>query len=198
MALCSKKSNYTLSFLVASTITLLAGCSNTPDLEQYAKQSPQFDLYNFFNGQVTAWGIVQNRSGNVTQRFRVSIDGKIEGNVLILDERFKYFQGDGVKRRVWEINSENTSQLGQYKGEASDIQGPAYGATLGNALNWRYEMNLTVKSGTYRVKFDDWMWLVDENTLINRAYIKKFGLVMAEVTLVMRKSTIDSGYTKHK
>ena len=49
-------------------------------------------------------------------------------------------------------------------------------------------MDLPVGDNEYRVQFDDWMWAMDENTLMNRSDIKKFGLVMAEVTIFMQKA----------
>jgi len=48
-------------------------------------------------------------------------------------------------------------------------------------------MDLPVGDKVYRVAFDDWMWAFNENTLMNRSYIRKFGLVMAEVTIFMQR-----------
>lgn len=172
--------------LVLATLLLITGCSSGPSLKEYVDEQPRLNLFEFFEGNVQAWGIVQNRKGDVVQRFRVNIDGTVVDNTLTLDETFVYLQGNGVTKRIWEISEKQT---GIFEGQAGDIEGKASGSTHGNALNWRYEMDLTVDSGTYRVKFDDWMWLVDEDTLINRAYIKKFGLVMAEVTLFMHRGT---------
>ena len=46
-------------------------------------------------------------------------------------------------------------------------------------------MKLPVGSREIEVKFEDWMWMLDESRLINRSYIKKFGIVVAEVTIYM-------------
>ncbi|MFT6738362.1 MAG: hypothetical protein ACJA0G_002512, partial [Kangiellaceae bacterium] len=73
---------------VLSTVFLLSACSISIDGENYKTQQPSFDLETFFNGKVTAWGIVQNRSGEVVQRFIVNIDGSIQDDKLILDETF--------------------------------------------------------------------------------------------------------------
>ena len=35
--------------------------------------------------------------------------------------------------------------------------------------------------------FEDWIWAVDDQRIFNRSYIKKFGLVFAEVTIFMEK-----------
>jgi len=170
--------------LVAATSALF-GCGTSPYDESYVVQQPTFALFDFFEGNVTAWGIVQNRSGQTVQRFRADINGEIKADTLVLDETFTYFLGDGLKKREWTI-TQKTPQT--YQGEASDIIGKAKGKVSGNALNWQYQMDLPVGGNSYRVKFDDWMWMVDDQTLINRAYIKKFGLVMAEVTLFMQKT----------
>jgi hypothetical protein len=72
-------------------------------------------------------------------------------------------------------------------GRAGDIAGPAEGVAYGNAFNFNYEMDLPVDDTEYRVVFDDWFWAFDDTTMMNRSYIKKFGIVMAEVTIFMQK-----------
>ena len=112
---------------------------------------------------------MQNRSGEVVQRFIVDIDGSMEGNTLVLDERFEYIVGDGPKTRVWRL----TPQVnGTFIGTAGDINGEATGTAFGNAFNFVYEMDLTVDGTTYTVNFDDWFFAMDENTLMNRSHQK--------------------------
>lgn len=162
----------------------VSGCSLSIDGHDYKGEKPSFDLERFFVGQVTAWGIVQNRSGEVVQRFIVDIDGSMEGSTLVLDERFEYIVGDGPKARVWRL----TPQVnGTFIGTAGDINGEATGTAFGNAFNFVYEMDLTVDGTTYTVNFDDWFFAMDENTLMNRSYIKKFGIVVADVTIFMQR-----------
>lgn len=165
-------------------LLFLSACSISIDGKNYAAVEPKFDIESFFNGQVKAWGIVQNRSGEVVQRFIVDIDGKLEGDLLTLDEVFTYGVGDGPKTRVWEITKTGSNQ---FVGTAGDIAGPAQGIAHGNAFNFSYEMDLPVDDTEYRVVFDDWFWAFDDTTMMNRSYIKKFGIVMAEVTIFMQK-----------
>lgn len=175
-----------IQHLVVLVITsfMLAACSISIDGENYRTQEPKFDIEQFFVGKVTAWGIVQNRSGEIVQRFEVNIDGRMENGNLILDESFKYSVGDGPAKRVWTL-SQNAD--GTYTGIANDIAEEATGTSYGNAFNFNYEMDLAVDGSTYRVNFDDWFWGLDDNNMINRSYIKKFGIVMAEVTIFMQK-----------
>ena len=165
--------------------TAVSGCGVTIQGEAYKDITPSFDPYDFFNGNVKAWGIVQNRSGELVQRFKVNIDGSVDANnVLTLDETFSYGLGEGVTSRVWTINE---TGINQYRGTAPDILNEATGTVYGNAMQWSYDMELPVDDTTYNVHFDDWMWAFDENTIVNRSYIRKFGITMAEVTIFMQK-----------
>lgn len=165
-------------------ILMIAGCALSIDGERYQNQTPKLRAEQFFDGHVKAWGIVQNRSGEVVQQFSVDITGSVEGNELTFDETFTYLIGDGVKERTWTVKILGD---GQYRGSASDIPGPAQGKAFGNALRWKYDMTLPVEDKQYDVTFEDWMWAFDDQRLINRSYIKKFGFVVAEVTIYMEK-----------
>lgn len=163
-------------------VLVLSGCasiSGTPALSQ----SPSLDLFDFFDGRVLATGVVQNRSGEVIQRFDALIDGTVDGDTLVLDETFTYYQGEGPATRVWTIERAGTG----YIGSATDIPGPALGKSFGNAFNWRYVMDLPFGDGTVAVAFDDWFWAIDEERLINRSSIRKFGVRLADVTLYMER-----------
>ena len=172
------------SFIII-VLLLTAACGTNPYSKDYHSQEPAFKLFDFFDGNVTAWAIVQNRRGQVVQRFRADITGSVDGDELVLDETFSYSLGTGVSKRIWTIKTVGENR---YQGKANDIAAAASGVIYGNALNWQYPMDLNLDSGTYRVKFDDWMWMIDEKTLMNRAYIRKFGIVMAEVSILMRKN----------
>ena len=50
-------------------------------------------------------------------------------------------------------------------------------------------MDLPVDDTTYAVTFDDWFWAFDDSAMMNRSYIRKFGVVMAEVTIFMQKQS---------
>ena len=65
--------------------------------------------------------------------------------------------------------------------------GEAVGEVAGNALRWRYVLSLPVDDKVYDVHLDDWMYLIDENTLANRSFMSKFGVEVGQVTLFFRK-----------
>jgi hypothetical protein len=156
----------------------LAGCANV-QVDAYRSEKPALDLRSYFDGTVDAWGMFQDRSGKVVKRFHVVIEASWQGDTGTLDELFTYSDGT-TQRRVWTIT--RTGE-GRYIGTAADVVGEAKGEASGNALRWRYVMALPVDGKTYHVDFDDWMFLVDERTMLNRSFMSKFGFRLGEVTL---------------
>jgi hypothetical protein len=161
---------------------LLGGCSSM-DVQHYRGNTPEFDLFAYFDGKTYAWGQFQARSGQVERRFKVAISGEVIGNQLRLDERFIYDNGER-QTRIWQITR---IAAGQYVGRAADVVGEAYGKSAGNALNWRYTLDLPYKNSSIHVQFDDWMFLQTPELLLNRAQVSKWGFKVGEVTLFFSK-----------
>ena len=165
-----------------SILMALSGCAGHK-VQTYHDQNPKLDLKEYFSGPIKAWGLVQDRSGKVLQRFDVTMVGSWEGNTGTLQENFKYYDGR-TQERIWTIKKIADNS---YEGTAGDIIGKAEGNVAGNAMRWAYQMELEVKGSTYRIQFDDWMFNMNDGVLINRSYLKKFGITMAELTLFMQK-----------
>jgi hypothetical protein len=162
---------------------LLAGCANAPTPADYARETPTLDLRSYFNGPLTAHGLFTDRSGKVVRRFTVKITGTWTGNEGVLDEDFTYSDGERQKR-VWRLTDLGE---GRFSGRADDVVGVAVGRAAGNALNWRYTLALPVDGRVWHVQFDDWMVLMDQRVMLNRAVMSKFGITLGEVTLAFSK-----------
>ena len=152
-------------------------------VEDFKDKKPELILEKYFSGKVKAWGLFHDRFGNLKRSFQVDINGKINNDELILDERFLYDDGE-KDRRVWTIKILDD---GNYSGTADDVVGKATGKASGNALNWSYKLNLKLKDSSVKVDFDDWMFLQENNILINRAEVKKWGLKIGVVTITFLK-----------
>ena len=151
--------------------------------EDYAGTQPRLVLEDYFLGKVQAWGIFQDRSGKLRRQFNVDIDGRLEQGELVLTEDFVYADGER-SQRVWRIRRIDEHQ---YEGRAADVAGIAVGRAYGQTLNWRYDLNLKVGDDTYRVHFDDWMFLLEDGVLVNRAAMSKFGAHLGDVTLFFQR-----------
>ncbi len=169
--------------LLGGTMTLGLSACSTAHIDDYAGTQPSLSLRDYFNGTVHAWGQVQDRSGKVIKRFKVTLVGVWNGPHGVLTEDFVYADGS-KQQRIWRLTD---LEQGRYEGRADDVVGQADGVTQGNALQWRYTLRLPVDDKTYDVTFNDWMFLHDEATLINRAEMSKFGIHLADITLFFRK-----------
>lgn len=169
--------------LLLATALLLAACGATMRPADYAAEEPKLDLKTYFNGTVDAWGIFQDRSGRVVKRFTVVMRCTWDGDTGVLDEDFTYSDGT-TQKRVWTLKKVGENR---YVGTASDVVGEASGEAGGNAFNWKYVLALPVDGKVYNVNFDDWMYLMDDQVMLNRAVMSKFGFRLGEVTLSFKK-----------
>ena len=160
---------------------LITGCA--PTIEDYKDTKPTLVFEDFFNGDVTARGILQGRDGKVTRRFTISMHGKWKDNKGTLVEKFIYDDGE-KQQRVWDITRLSNNL---YEGTASDIIGVAKGEALGSAIRWSYVMRVPVKGNTYNLSFDDWMFVMPDGTMLNRSTITKFGFKVGEISIFMHK-----------
>ncbi|MEJ2136488.1 MAG: DUF3833 domain-containing protein [Desulfofustis sp.] len=170
-------------FLVIVFAFLLVGCSKV-DITQYADNKPAFDIFSYFEGKTSGWGIVQSRSGKLLRQFVVAIDGTYtDENTLVLEEQFSWSDGE-ESTRIWTIKK---TAAGIYVGTADDVVGTAQGISSGNALNWRYHLNVETEGSTWKIHFDDWMFLQPDQVLLNRASMSKFGIHLGDITIAFTK-----------
>lgn len=173
---------HALLALLAGT-AVLTGCAS-PQVTDYAQERPQLELDRYFNGRILAHGIFQQRGGEVVRRFTVVMDCHWEDHQGVLDEAFTYSDGS-TQRRIWRLTKHAD---GRYTGTADDVVGEAQGQTAGNAFRWNYTLRLPVDGKEYEVQFDDWMFLVDDRVMLNRATMRKFGVTLGEVLLSFTKT----------
>jgi hypothetical protein len=174
---------------------LLGGCASQ-DIAGYANQQPVLELQKYFDGTLDAYGVFTDRSGTVVKRFTVVMQCSWDGDAGVLDEDFHYSDGTRQKR-VWRLK-----KLGQgrFVGHADDVVGEAVGESRGNAFHWNYTLKLPLGSQpgdasplqsvgvtAVEVQFDDWMYLVTDKVMLNKATMSKFGVRLGEVTLSFSK-----------
>lgn len=158
-------------------------CASYSSLEQFQAAPRQLVLEEYFLGETTAYGLFEDRFGKVRRQFKVDIVGELEGDRLTLTEEFFYDDGER-ETRVWEIDVLGN---GRYRGTAGDVTGIAEGQVSGNAFNWKYKVDLKVGGSTWNVGFNDWMFLMQDDVLLNRAYVTRYGIEIGQVTIAFRK-----------
>ena len=163
---------------LAISSAMLAGCAG-PQIADYASEKPVLDMRQYFNGTIDAYGVFTDRSGKVVKRFTVVMKCTWDGDTGVLDEDFT--NSDGTKdRRIWTLKR---GADGKYTGTAADVLGEANGEEKGNAFRWGYTLKLPVDGKIVEVQFDDWMYLMSDKVMLNKAVMSKFGFKLGEVTL---------------
>jgi len=161
---------------------MLGGCASQ-NIDQYRAEKPELDLQQYFNGTLDAYGVFTDRSGAVVKRFTVIMNCSWQGNEGVLDEDFTYSDGT-TQKRVWRLTK---LPDGKYTGTAGDVVGTAQGQARGNAFFWTYTLSLPVDGKVYDVQFEDWMYLMTDKVMLNKATMRKFGVTLGEVTLSFTK-----------
>lgn len=164
---------------------VLAGCVGKPSLDDPKLSDREFNLEEFFAGQVVATGQFQDVFGTVRRRFDVVIEGTWDGETLRLVEDFSYADGT-FEQRIWTLRKTGPQS---WRGTAPGVIGEATGVEDGDSFNWKYQIDLPVPDGTLRVRFDDWMWQLNDTQVLNRAYMKKFGVDIGEVIILFDKKS---------
>ena len=169
--------------LALATATALAACTAKPGLDDDLLSDRTLNLEEFFSGDLVAYGQFQDVFGTVRRRFKVDIEGAWDGKTLTLIEDFVYDDGS-TEQRVWSLTKTGEDA---WQGTAPGVIGVATGHERGDTFNWQYKIDLPTKDGTLRVSFDDWMWLLSDDRLVNRAYMKRFGVDIGEVMITFEK-----------
>lgn len=161
---------------------LLAACAG-PGVGQYAGGEPALVPEEFFNGALTAHGVIKNRGGKVIRQFNADIEAYWQNGVGTLEEDFQFADGE-ISRRVWTLTP---SGDGRYVGTAADVVGDGEIEVAGNSMFLDYVLRIPYGDGEIDVRIDDRMYLVHPNVLINESRMKKWGFGVGEILLVIEK-----------
>ncbi len=170
----------TCKLLAAALLILLTGCSSV-SVEDYRDASPRFVPSEFFDGRLTAHGVVMDRGGKVTRHFNADIVAYWKDGVGTLEEDFVFDDGE-QQRRVWTLTPDGD---GGYVGRAGDVVGDGGLSFAGNAVFLDYVLQIPYGDGTIDLRVDDRMYLVAPNVLINESRLSKFGFGVGRIVLTI-------------
>lgn len=149
----------------------------------YAMMEPRVDIRQHLSGPIRCEGVIYGPLGRVTSRFTADMEGRWDGNRGTLAEHFTYDSGT-KQDREWHLTLGND---GRVTAEADDLVGKGTGQQEGAALHLTYTIRLPESAGGHALQVTDWMYLIDDKTIVNRSQFRKFGIKVAELVATMRR-----------
>ena len=158
----------------------------SPDASQFqsAAHPACFEPEEFFTGFLKASGMFVDRFGTVQRRFVADIQCEPHEDGFSLHESFLF--DDGLREeRVWHISRQADNA---FRGTCADVAGHASGTLNGPALQWRYDFYLNIYGKRVKVRFDDLMVQQSSGVVLNRAKVRKFGLLLGELFITFHRA----------
>ena len=153
-------------------------------VEHYKDVGNPIDIRKALQGDMICEGVVYGPLGRVTSRFVADLHAGWEGTNGFMTEKFKYDNGS-VQDRRWAFRV--TSDDGSFEATAPDIIGTSYGRQMGSAVELKYTLRLPESSGGHVLNGTDWMYQLENGTIVNRSQFSKFGIKLAEIVATIRK-----------
>jgi hypothetical protein len=153
-------------------------------LEDFKNKTPEFIPQEYFNGKMTAYGLVKDRSGQIIRTFKGLLIGSWdEKGIGTLDEKFVYDDGEELTR-VWTLKPTGEKS---FDATAHDIVGTAKMKSLGNTVMIDYVMRVPYNDSTINISVRDWLHLQEDGVIINHSKMKKFGFTVGELVITIIK-----------
>ncbi len=169
------------ALLLCSSVAASAGSLSPRD---FAAGRPLFDPIRFYTGHTRSWGIFEDRAGAATKRITTETWGRMVGRELVLEQNLN-IEGEPQSHRSWRIRRLDAHH---FAATASGIIGEARGEAYGNAFQWSFTLAVKPGNPLYQVTMTQRMYLQpDGRTMINRDTVRKFGVLLAEVTEEFRR-----------
>ncbi|APG46193.1 DUF3833 domain-containing protein [Phaeobacter porticola] len=150
--------------------------------QYYADTGPDFDIRKHLSGEMISEGMIYGPRGRVVSRFVANMYGEWDGHTGTLSEDFTYAAGSSQQRKWFLTMGEN----GAFTTTAEDIIGTAHGQQTGATVRLDYSIRLPKSAGGHVLDVTDWMYLMENGTIMNRSEMRKFGIKVAELVATIR------------
>lgn len=173
------------TLILSACFAALAACSAV-QVDDYRDQSPRLKMEEFFQGELMAYGVVKDFRGRVIRKFTAEIVAYWQDGVGTLEEDFVFDDGE-LDRRVWKLRTNSTDN---YTGTAGDVVGDGEVTVAGNSAFLDYVLRVPYGDDSLDVRIDDRMYLITPSVLLNESTLKKFGIKVGELLLVIQKQNV--------
>ncbi|MEZ5573028.1 MAG: DUF3833 family protein [Halioglobus sp.] len=170
------------TLIITATLLSVLGCASV-QVTDYKDARPLLNVEQFFDGQLSAHGVVKDRGGRVIRHFNADIAAQWRDGVGTLTEDFVFDDGE-QQRRIWTLTPMGD---GRYRGTAGDVIGDAALQQSGNSVFLDYVLRIPYRDSDVDVHVDDRMYLVSPDVLMNESRLTKFGWEVGSLLLVITR-----------
>jgi len=156
----------------------LLGCGKAMPVDVFRSTTPAMDPIRFFTGHVRSWGVLENRSGEPTSIVTTDCLGESDGDTLRMVQQLTIGR-DAPTTRTWQMQRAGPNR---YEATANDMVGTATGEASGRAFHWTWTLALSPGNDLKNVSMDQWCYLLDDGSMLNRTTVRKLGVILIEVT----------------
>lgn len=170
------------------TLALFAGLSRligfrTQKPGDFASNGPDFDMATHLNGNILCEGVIYGPLGRASSRFVADMIGAWDGKSGTLAETFRYDNGTAQER----CRTLRIGDAGTIRADAPDLVGSGIGTQKGAAVQMCCRIKLDLSADGHELNMIDWMYLMENGTIMNRSQFRKFGVPVAELIATLRK-----------
>lgn len=162
-------------------LMLLMGACSSTSVTDYQDREPRFEPESFFDGALTAHGVVKDFSGTAIRHFNADIVGCWSDGVGTLDESFVFDDGE-QQTRIWTLTPSGDQT---YIGTAGDVIGDGTARWEGNAMFLDYTLRIALEDSSIDVHIDDRMYRISDNVVVNESKMRKWGFGVGEIVLTL-------------
>ncbi len=157
----------------------LVSCGGGMTAQDFSGMQPALSPSAFFTGHTQSWGVIETAGGSPDMLFHSDAVGhQDEHGTLYLTQKFTL--GDGMENeRDWRFVQVDEHH---FQGTANDVSGVAEGEAYGNVFHWKYVLQLSPGNSLKDADVEQWMYLQDDGTVLNRGAITKAGILVAQIT----------------
>lgn len=168
-----------MRWIALAVAACLLGCSTPLPVSGFAGMPPAFDPVHFFTGHVRSWGVIEDRSGQPTSPVVTDCTGEADGpDGLRMTQRLT-IGTDAPVTREWRMRRTGP---GLFEATANDMVGTAIGEASGRAFHWQWTLALSPGNSLKDVTMDQWWYLLDDGSMLNRTTVRKLGYIAAQVS----------------
>lgn len=150
--------------------------------EDYTANQPEFDIRTHLKGPIDCEGVIFGPTGKVSSRFVAEFNATWDGDSGVMTESFSYDSG-ATQDREWRLT---VGEGGRIRADADDLVGAGRGQQAGSGVCLNYAIRLPESAGGHVLDVVDWMYLMENGTIMNRSQFRKFGIKVAELVATMR------------